>query len=187
VIGIYLAADPDLYLRGLTHLVPRAPRQITRELFETIGHKLRWWMLGQLVTMTTVGVLSYLALRLLGVPLALILGVLVFLLTFIPFIGAIVAAIPVVLVAFSEGPTIGLYAFAAYSAIEMFEGYVLSPLVQRQSVSLPPALMIAAQVLLGVLLGVLGIALATPLAAMAMVAVNRLYVEELLGDSDGQR
>jgi predicted PurR-regulated permease PerM len=184
VIGIYLAADPDLYLRGLAHLVPHAHRRITRELFESIGQTLRWWMVGQLVTMTTVGVLSYLALRLLGVPLALILGVLVFLLTFVPFIGAIVAAIPVVLVAFSEGPTTGLYAFVAYSAIEMFEGYVLSPLVQRHSVSLPPALMIAAQVLLGVLLGVLGLALATPLAATAMVAINRLYVQELLGDSD---
>ena len=186
VIGIYLAADPNLYLRGVVHLVPRARRQMTRELFEAIGHTLRWWMVGQLVTMTTVGVLSYVALRLLGVPLALILGVLVFMLTFIPFIGAIVAAIPVVLVAFSEGTTTGLYAFAVYTAIEMFEGYVLSPLVQRHSVSLPPALTIAAQVLLGVLLGVLGIALATPLAAMAMVAVNRLYVEELLGDDTGR-
>jgi predicted PurR-regulated permease PerM len=186
VIGIYLAADPDLYLRGVAHLVPRSHRKMARELFETIGHTLRWWMVGQLVTMTTVGVLSYVGLRLLGVPLALILGVLVFLLTFVPFIGAIVAAIPVVLVAFSEGATIGLYAFAVYAGIEMFEGYVLSPLVQRHSVALPPALTIAAQVLLGVLLGVLGIALATPLAAMAMVAVNSLYVEALLGDeADG--
>ncbi len=187
VIGIYLAADPDLYLRGVAHLVPRSRRQMTRELFETIGQTLRWWMVGQLVTMTTVGVLTYVGLRLLGVPLALILGLVVFLLTFVPFIGAIIAAIPVVLVAFSQGPTTGLYAFAVYSGIEMFEGYVLSPLVQRQSVSLPPALMIAAQVLLGVLLGVLGIALATPLTAMAMVAINRLYVKELLGDNAGSR
>jgi predicted PurR-regulated permease PerM len=92
------------------------------------------------------------------------------------------AAIPVVLVAFSQGATIGLYALAVYTGIEMFEGYVLSPLVQRHSVSLPPALTIAAQVLLGVLLGVLGIALATPLAALTLVVINRLYVGALLGE-----
>jgi predicted PurR-regulated permease PerM len=182
VIGIYLAADPDLYLRGVAHLVPVARRQATRELLEAIGHTLRWWIVGQLVTMTTVGVLTYIGLRLLDVPLALILGVVVFLLTFVPFIGAIMAAIPVVLVAFSQGATIGLYALAVYTGIEMFEGYVLSPLVQRHSVSLPPALTIAAQVLLGVLLGVLGIALATPLAALTLVVINRLYVGALLGE-----
>ena len=106
-----------------------------------------------------------------------------FLLAFIPFIGAILAGIPVVLVAFSQGlSTRRADALAIYSAIEMFEGYLLSPLVQRRSVALPPALTIAAQVLLGVLLGVLGVALATPIAAAAMVAIQRLYVEELLGE-----
>ena len=186
VTGVYLAADPELYLRGIGHLVPAAHRRATRELLEAIGHTLRWWMLGQLITMTAVGLLTYVGLRLLDIPLALILGLVVFLLTFIPFVGAILAAIPVALVGFSQGATIGLYALAVYAGIEMLEGYVLSPLVQRRSVSLPPALTIAAQVLLGVLLGVLGIALATPLAAVAMVAINRLYVEGLLAEDDGR-
>jgi predicted PurR-regulated permease PerM len=186
VIGVYLAADPDLYLRGVGHLVPVRHRQVTRELLEAIGHTLRWWIVGQLVTMTTVGLLTYIGLSLLHVPLALILGLVAFLLTFIPFIGAITAAIPVILVAFSQGATTGLYALAVYAGIEMFEGYVLSPLVQRHSVSLPPALTIAAQVLLGVLLGVLGIALATPLAALTLVVINRLYVEALLGEDQSR-
>jgi predicted PurR-regulated permease PerM len=182
VIGVYLAADPDLYLRGIAHLVPARRRQATRELLETLGQTLRWWMVGQLIIMAAVGVLTYLGLRLLDVPLALILALVAFFFVFIPFIGAILAGIPVALVAFSQGLGTGLYALAIYSAIEMFEGYILSPLVQRRSVALPPALTIAAQVLLGVLLGVLGVALATPIAAAAMVAIQRLYVEELLGD-----
>ena len=105
-----------------------------------------------------------------------------FLLTFIPFIGPLLSAIPVVLVAFSEGPATALYALLLYSAIQMLEGYVLTPNVQRRSVSLPPALTIAAQVLLGVLVGALGVVLATPLAATGLVVVNKLYVREVLGD-----
>jgi predicted PurR-regulated permease PerM len=116
------------------------------------------------------------------VPLALILAVVAFLLTFIPFIGPLLSAIPVVLVAFSAGPATALDALLLYSAIQMLEGYVLTPNVQRRSVSLPPALTIAAQVLLGVLVGALGVILATPLAATGLVVVKELYVREVLGD-----
>jgi predicted PurR-regulated permease PerM len=184
VLGIYLAANPDLYLRGVARLVPPSKRVPTRNLLEALGHTLRWWMVGQLISMTAVGVLSYVGLSLLGVPLALTLAVVAFFLTFIPFIGPLLSAIPVILVAFSQSPTVALYAFLLYTAIQMLEGYVLTPNVQRRSVSLPPALTIAAQVLLGVLLGALGVTLATPLAAAGMVAVNRLYVEEVLEDDE---
>lgn len=182
VIGIYLAADPELYLRGVQRLMPVGQRERTRALLLALGRTLRWWMVGQLVSMTAVGLLSYVGLRLLGVPLALTLATVAFLLTFIPFIGPLLSAIPVVLVAFSEGPTTALYAFLLYSAIQLLEGYVLTPNVQRRSVALPPALTIAAQVLLGVLVGALGVILATPLAATALVVVNQLYVREVLGD-----
>jgi len=182
VIGIYLAANPDLYLRGVLRLVPPGNRAGTRDLLRELGGTLRWWMVGQLISMTAVGLLSYVGLSLLGVPLALTLAVLAFFLTFIPFIGPILSAIPVIFVAFSEGPGMALYAFLLYAAIQMLEGYVLTPNVQRRSVALPPALTIAAQVLLGVLVGALGVTLATPLAAAGMVVVNRLYVEEVLGE-----
>jgi predicted PurR-regulated permease PerM len=187
VLGIYLAADPGLYLRGVTRLLPVGKRAYARGLLETLGHTLRWWMVGQLISMTAVGLLSYLGLRLLEVPLALTLAVVAFLLTFIPFIGPLLSGIPVVLVAFSQSPTLALYALLLYTAIQMLEGYVLTPNVQRRSVSLPPALTIAAQVLLGVLVGALGVTLATPLAAAGMVVVNRLYVEEVLEDDPPHR
>lgn len=182
VIGIYLAADPELYLRGVQRLVPIGRRERARALLMELGRTLRWWMVGQLVSMSAVGLLSYAGLSLLGVPLALTLAVVAFFLTFIPFIGPLLSAIPVILVAFSEGPTTALYAFLLYSAIQMLEGYLLTPNVQRRSVALPPALTIAAQVLLGVLVGALGVVLATPLAATALVVVNQLYVEKALGD-----
>lgn len=183
-IGIYLAANPDLYLRGAARLVPAHGRARLRQILEALGHTLRWWMVGQLVSMTAVGLLSYVGLRLLNVPLALTLAVIAFLLTFIPFIGPLLSAVPVVLVAFSEGPEVALYAFLLYGAIQMFEGYVLTPNVQRRSVALAPALTIAAQVLLGVLVGALGVVMATPLAAVGLVVVNQLYVEEVLGEDE---
>ena len=182
VVGIYLAADPELYLRGAARLVTVGRREQTRDLLETLGRTLRWWMVGQLISMSAVGLLSYVGLSLLGVPLALTLAVVAFFLTFIPFIGPLLSAIPVVLVAFSEGATTALYALLLYTAIQMLEGYVLTPNVQRRSVALPPALTIAAQVLFGVLVGALGVVLATPLAATGLVVVNKLYVREVLGD-----
>jgi predicted PurR-regulated permease PerM len=187
VIGIYLAANPGLYLRGVARLVPKPRRARLRELLETLGRTLRWWMVGQLVSMTAVGVLSYIGLRLLDVPLALTLAVIAFFLTFIPFIGPLLSAVPVVLVAFSQGPTIALYALLFYALIQMLEGYLLTPNVQRRSVALPPALTIAAQVLLSVLFGALGVIMATPLAAVGLVVVRRLYVEGVLGDDLADR
>lgn len=183
VIGIYLAASPSLYMDGATRLVPATRRARARDILKTIGHTLRWWLIGQLVSMTAVGILTYIALSALGVPLAMTLAFIAFLLTFIPFIGPLVAGIPVLLVAFAEGFQTGLYALALYTLIQSFEGYVLTPLVQRQSVRLPPALTIAAQIMLGVLVGGIGIALATPIAAASLVAVKMVYVEDVLGEA----
>lgn len=182
VVGVYLAADPALYVDGVTRLVPPSKRHRVRETLQELGRTLRWWMIGQLVSMTAVGVLSYIGLTLLGVPLALVLAVIAFLLTFIPFLGPILSAIPVILVASIQGGETALYAFVLYGLIQSFEGYVLTPVVQRRAVALPPALTITAQVLLGVLVGAVGIALATPFAAAAMVAVRMLYIEDVLGD-----
>lgn len=182
VLGLYLAATPTLYLDGVTQLVPRSKQARVRETMLTIGHTLRWWMIGQLVSMTVVGTLTYLGLMLLGIPLALVLGVLAFLFTFIPFIGPILAAVPVLLVGFSQGAEIGVYVLLWYTAIQMLEGYILTPLVQRRAVDLPPALTITAQVLFAVLIGAMGMVLATPLAAAALVTVKMLYVEDVLGE-----
>jgi predicted PurR-regulated permease PerM len=188
VIGLYLAANPALYVEGTTRLVPRHKRERVRETLHVMGVALRWWFIGQLVSMSAVGALTYIGLSLLGVPLAAALALIAFLLTFIPFIGPILVAFPVVLVALSQGLETGLWALVLYTLIESFEGYVLTPMVQRHSVDLPPALTIAAQILLGVLVGAIGIALATPFAAASLVAVKMLYVEDVLGEeSDAQR
>jgi predicted PurR-regulated permease PerM len=182
IIGIYLAATPGLYVSGMARLFRKGKRPRVETVLGTIGRTLRWWMIGQLISMSVVGVLTYAGLWLLEVPLALVLAGIAFLLTFIPVLGPILAAIPVLLVAFTQGLDVGLWILLLYVLIQNLEGYVITPLIQRRTVSLPPAMTISSQVLLGALVGVLGIALATPLAAATLVAVRMLYVEDVLGD-----
>lgn len=181
-VGLYLAVEPRLYVNGLIRLVPLGRRDRAREALNAVGYALRWWLIGKVGSMIVIGVLTWLGLWLLGVPLALTLGIIAALLTFIPNIGPILSVVPAALLALLDSPTRALYVLLLYFTVQVVESYLLTPLVQRRTVSLPPALTIAAQVLLGVLLGGLGVVLATPLTAVALVLVKMLYVEDVLGD-----
>lgn len=182
-VGLYLAVEPRLYTNGLVRLVPIGHRARALEILSALGHTLRRWIVGRLVLMLLNGVLTALGLWLLGVPLALTLGILAGLLNFIPNIGPVIAGVPAVLIALMQSPQQAFYVFILYVVLQSLDGYVLTPLVQRRTVELPPVLTITAQVLLGVLLGTLGVLLATPLTAVALVLVKMLYVEDVLGDS----
>lgn len=181
-IGLFLAVEPRLYTDGLIRLVPIGRRARAREVLYAVGDVLQWWLVGKVVAMLVIGVLTALGLWLLGVELALTLGLIAALLTFIPNIGPVLALVPAVLLALLHSPTQALYVVLLYLAIQTVESYVLTPLVQRRTVSLPPALTISAQVALGVLLGGLGLVLATPLTVALLVLIQRLYIEDTLGD-----
>jgi predicted PurR-regulated permease PerM len=168
IIGIYLASQPDLYARGLHRLVPVGYR-------DRLGE-------GRFGLMIINGALTALGLWILRVPLAFTLGVLTGTLNFIPNFGPWIAAIPAVLIAFMQGPRQGVSVAVLYLVLQSLDGYLLTPLVDRKSVELPPVLTITAQVLLGVPFGFVGILLASPLTAVAMILVKMLYVEDLLGD-----
>lgn len=182
-IAVYLAAQPRLYIDGLVRLFPLHRRQRARETLEAIGQILRWWLIGQLFLMVVIGTATGIGLWLLGVPLWLALALLAGLLEFVPYIGPILAAVPAVLVALGQDATLAGYVLLLYVGIQSLEGYLLTPLVQRKAVYLPPALLILAQVTLGILIGGLGLLLATPLSAAALVAVKMLYVQDVLGDT----
>src|SRR5690606_32892211 len=99
---------------------------------------------------------------------------------FIPNIGPIVAAIPAVLLAFAHSPWLALYVIIFYFVYQMLDGYVFTPLVEKQTVLVPPALIIMSQVLLGVLAGAMGVVLADPILAVVLVLIKMLYVEDVL-------
>jgi predicted PurR-regulated permease PerM len=181
-VGIFGAAEPELYRAGLLHLVPSALRPRAAEAVDAVVYNLRWWLLGQVFLMLTIGVTTAFGLWLIGVPLALSLGVIAGIMEMVPYIGPWISGVPATLIALLVGPqtlflTIGLYLF-----LHILEGYVLLPLVQRRAVLLSPALTLVMQVLLGDLLGIMGLFVAAPLTVVVVVLLKMLYVEDTLGD-----
>lgn len=180
VVGLYVAAQPELYRRGILRLVPVHGRDRADEVLGEVAQVLRWWLLGTMLSMTLVGVLTTVGLWWLGVPLALTFGLLAAALTFIPNIGPAISVLPPLVLAMADDPRRAVYVAALYLAIQTVESYAVTPLIQRRTIALPPALTITAQVALGVLVGGIGIAVATPLTAALMTAMRMLVVEDLL-------
>ncbi|HET9428258.1 MAG TPA: AI-2E family transporter [Allosphingosinicella sp.] len=178
--GIYLAAQPELYRVGMIKLVPERGRALAAEALEASARALRLWLLGRMVSMTVVGLLSWLGLVIIGVPSALALGLLAALLEFVPFIGPVISAVPAILLAFAESPEQAIWTALLFLAIQQFEGNVLEPLVQQRAVDLPPALLLFALVAGGLIFGIVGIILAAPFTVVIFVMVKRLYVQEAL-------
>lgn len=183
-LGIYLAASPQVYLGGVTHLFPLSQRGRVGELFEKLGATLGRWLLGQMLSMLVVGTLIAVGLTLLGIPLGLALGVLAGLLNFIPIIGSLLSGVPAVLLAFLVGPLHPLYVIGLYVLVNTgIESHLLVPLIQRYAVNLPPAIAVLALFLMGELFGFLGLLLAIPLAAALLVLIKVVYVRDMLGDN----
>jgi predicted PurR-regulated permease PerM len=183
VVGVYLAADPGLYRGGLVRLVPPAYRAAIDAALLASGHALSRWLLGQSISMLFVGFATAIGLALLGMPLALTIGVIAGVLAFIPFFGPMASGLLAVLLAFMQGPTQALYVAALCVVIQQIEGNLLMPFVQRWAVELPPVLGITAAVIFGLLFGLPGVILATPLMVVVMVLVQKLYVEGVLQEA----
>ena len=180
--GIFLAFDPTLYVRGAIRMVPHGYRVRAGEVLGAIGYTLKWWLVGQGVTMVIIALATWLGLLVLGVPLALVLGIIAGLFNFIPNFGPLFSMVPATLLALTIGPGTAIGVIVLFLVLQNLEGNLLTPLIQRKAVDLPPAIGIIAQILLGILVGALGLILAWPLAAVAVVAVKMLYIEDVLGD-----
>jgi predicted PurR-regulated permease PerM len=183
IVGIFAAAEPDLYRWGLLHLVPPRHRPRAAQAVDAVAFNLRHWLMGQVLVMVVIGITTALGLWLIGIPLAMTLGLLAGILAMVPYVGAWLSAVPAALIALLKGPEYLALTLGLFLLVHVVEGYVLLPLVQRKSVHLPPALALVAQVLMGQLLGVLGLFVAAPLAVAAMALLKMLYVEDTLGDA----
>jgi predicted PurR-regulated permease PerM len=180
--ALFVAGDARLYTEGMARLLPLQHRDRARAVIAEMGHTLRWFLIGRIAAMALVGLLTAIELWLLGVPLAALLGLQAAVLTFIPYIGPIASAIPIGLVTLTHAPGRFLLAIGIYTVIQNLEDYLILPLVQHRTVQLPPAVTLVVQVLMGLLFGWLGIAMATPLAAIGLVFLHRVYQEGVLGD-----
>ena len=173
VIGLFIAMEPRLYDRGLQWMIPSRSRAEFAITINRMAKTLRVLLAGRLAGMFFEGVLTWIALALVGVPMAMILGILTGILAFIPNIGAFISGALMVLVGFSAGVETGLWAIAVYFIVQTFDGYVLLPYVARKTVDVPPALTLGAQILASTLFGLIGLALADPMVAMTKVALER--------------
>lgn len=185
-ISMFMMAQPGPYQKGIVSLIPPSNRKRAQEVLNKLGNTLQRWIAGKLFSMFVVAVLTSLGLWMMGVPLALALGFFAGLLSFVPNFGPIAALIPAVLVGLMQGPNTALYVALLYFGIQAVESNLITPLVQKQMIFLPPAIILIAQVLLGILVGGLGLILATPIIAIAMVLINMLYIEDVLGDDTSE-
>lgn len=177
VVGIYLAADPATYRRGLVKLVPKRRRALAERALDASSRDLSRWLLGQAVSMLVVGALTGIGLAVIGMPLILSLSLIAGLLEFVPYFGPILSGVLIVGVALAEGEGLALQALVVCVLVQQAEGYVVQPLVQRWAVRLPPVLGIVSVLVFGVLFGLPGVLLGMPLMVLTLTLVDVLYVQ----------
>jgi predicted PurR-regulated permease PerM len=182
IAGIYIAASPHTYRKGLVQLFPIGQHERAEGSLSAAGQALKLWLVGQMISMAGVGVLSSLAFWFIGLPSPFALGLIAGLADFIPFVGPIIGALPAVLLAFTVDGTTVLWTVLAVVAIQQIEGNIITPLVQKRAVAIPPALALFAILAGGILFGTLGLIFGFPLAVVTFVLVKKLYVRETLGE-----
>ncbi len=180
-IGIYFVIDPETYKKGIALLFTKKRADRINEALETSGNALWNWLSGQFIVMTFVGVFVTIGLMIIGVPLALVLGLIAGLSEFIPILGPWIGAAPGLLLALSVDGQTALYTAILYIVIQQIESNIVTPLIQQQMVHIPPAVVILSVVAFGLVFGIGGVILATPLAVIAMVLVGMFYVQDVLG------
>ena len=175
LLGLLIATQPSLYRDGLLRFAPRRHAALSAVLADDIGDALRRWLVGQLMTMTVLFLVTWLGLTLIGIPGALVLGFITGFLSFIPNVGALIAGVLIVLASLGSGWGAVAASFALYLLVQVLEGNILTPLIQRHAIDIAPAALFAAQIFLGFLFGLWGLALALPLIAMINVLLKHLY------------
>jgi len=183
VLGLYLAAEPGLYLSIIQRTVPVRYRERLNACLASAVSNLRWWLMAQMLSMAAVGTLVAIGLWALGIPLAVTLGAIAALLTFIPNVGPILSAIPAVLLAIAISPVKGLLTVALFMLVHFLEGNLITPLLQRRIIRLPPAMTMSGQLFLAVVAGPFGVALAAPLIAAFLGVLDVLRPPESIQPS----
>lgn len=178
--GLYIAAEPGVYERGLLQLFPVRLRRRAQRNLAAAADSVWHWMLGRLFSMFVVGIGTVAGLWLIGMQLPVVLGGIAAILTFVPYLGTVVSAVPTIVLALAHGPGQVLSVLILYTCVHLLEGYVLAPLVQRRAAHVPPAVTLGAQLLMGSFAGLLGVTFATPLAAALIPLIRKSYVEDVL-------
>lgn len=180
ITAIYLAAEPKLYSHGIVAMFSPASRPRVREVIDLVETALQRWLLGQLLLMLLVGVLTFMALLIIGIPDALALALIAGIAEIVPYIGPFISAVPALLVALTLGLSPVLWTAATYLLVHLVEGYIAAPLLERHFITIPPALILIGIVLVDMIFGTAGIFLAAPITVVVYVLIKACYVEDPL-------
>lgn len=175
-LGVFFTAAPELYKKGVVRLTPPQGREKTKAIWDNISGNLKKWLAGKIFAMFVVFVLTSIGLLVLGFQMWLVLAILAGLLNFIPNFGPVIAMIPAVLLGLLQGTDTALLVAGLYIVIQVLESNAITPLVQQKLVSVPPALIIITQLVVGAFSGFWGLLLATPLLIIVMVLVQEIYI-----------
>jgi predicted PurR-regulated permease PerM len=178
-LGLTFAAQPGVYRSGLLFLTPAKHRARATIIVDRISDTLERWLIAQILTMAAVFLVTWIGLALIGIQSSFILGIQAGLLAFIPTVGALLAGLIVVLASLASGWVAALSAFILFLGVHALESYILTPIIQRQALDIPPATLFAFQILLGVVFGIWGLALALPLMAIVKVMIDYFKAEEV--------
>ena len=181
-VAVFVAVDASTYQRGLMHLFPHEARPRAREVLGATGMMLRRWLLTQFLSMVVVGVFTAVVLLILDIKAAIALGIIAGILEFIPIAGPILASVPAIAMAFLDGPEKALYVALAYIVIQQLESNLLYPLLMKKGLELQPVLTIFTQGVMALVFGFIGLLVAVPMLAAAMVPIKMLYVRDVVGD-----
>src|SRR5436190_14404595 len=176
-LGLAFAVQPSIYRNGLLFMAPAKHRARATIIIDRIGDTLERWLIAQIITMGAVFLVTWIGLLVIGIPSSFILGIQAGLLAFIPTVGAILGGLIVVLASLASGWVAAISAFVLFLGVHALESYVLTPIIQRQALDIPPATLFAFQIVLGVVFGIWGLALALPLMAIAKVMIDHFKAE----------
>jgi predicted PurR-regulated permease PerM len=176
---IYLVIRPEPWVNGFVSLFPAGWRQRTREVLQALYQTVQRWFLGQLAAMTFIAVFWAISLSLIGVPFALLIGIFSGLISFIPYLGALISIVIPVLLALISDPFSVVWVILAFVIIQQIEGNLLQPIIMSRAVDLHPALVVFAILVMGTLFGIVGVFLAVPLVAALQVLVRELWVQKM--------
>jgi len=182
-LGLTFSAQPSVYRKGLLYVMPARHRARSTVIVDRIGETLERWLIAQIITMFAVFLVTWIGLAIIGIQSAFILGIQAGLLAFIPTVGALLAGVIVVLASLASGWVAAASAFVLFLGVHALESYILTPMIQRQALDIPPATLFAFQILLGVVFGIWGLALALPLMAIAKVMIDHFKADEALPEA----
>ena len=179
ILGLFFTATPSIYINGILQLFPPKPKSQAKDLVAKLGFTLTKWLKGQLIAMLIVAVLTAIGLSIIGVPMALALALIAGVLNFIPNFGPLIAMIPAVLIGLTQGVPMAIIVASLYILVQVLESNFITPQIQKRMINLPPALIIIAQLFMGVLTGGWGLVLATPIVAILIVVIQELYIKKI--------